>query len=172
MVFSTHIVHYDKLLFTKEVNFYGSQQKLCPTTTNTKFQLTFNSLRPSDAIWQNKSGPTFAQVVDFCLATLSHYLNHSLTYHHIHQLDSFHNSLLKFTTKIQIKALPHEPFVRAIRPIGPHHKGPLTHWGLVMPYGAKIWVNIGSGNGLLPDGTKPLPEPMLTYHQQSRVTFN
>ena len=28
---------------------------------------------------------------------------------------------------------------------------------------AKIWVNIGSGNGLLPDGTKPLPEAMLTY---------
>ena len=26
-------------------------------------------------------------------------------------------------------------------------------------------VNIGSGNGLLPDGTKPLPEPMLTYYQ-------
>ena len=23
-----------------------------------------------------------------------------------------------------------------------------------------IWVNIGSGNRLLPDGTKPLPEPM------------
>ena len=30
---------------------------------------------------------------------------------------------------------------------------------------AEIWVNIGSGNGLLPDGTKPLPEPMLTNHQ-------
>ena len=29
----------------------------------------------------------------------------------------------------------------------------------------EVWVNIGSGNGLLPDGTKPLPEPMLTYHQ-------
>ena len=29
----------------------------------------------------------------------------------------------------------------------------------------QIWVNDGSGNGLLPDGTKPLPEPMLTYHQ-------
>ena len=27
----------------------------------------------------------------------------------------------------------------------------------------EIWVNIGSGNGLLPDDTKPLPEPMLTY---------
>ena len=25
-----------------------------------------------------------------------------------------------------------------------------------------IWVNNGSGNGLLPVGTKPLPEPMLT----------
>ena len=27
-----------------------------------------------------------------------------------------------------------------------------------------IWVNIGSDNGLLPDGTKPLHEPVLTYH--------
>ena len=32
----------------------------------------------------------------------------------------------------------------------------------------EIWVSIGSGNGLLPDGTKPLPEhaePMLTDHR-------
>ena len=28
----------------------------------------------------------------------------------------------------------------------------------------EIWVNIGSRNGLLSDGTKPLPEPMLTDH--------
>ena len=28
------------------------------------------------------------------------------------------------------------------------------------------WVSIGSSNGLLPDGTKPLPDPMLTYHQR------
>ena len=35
----------------------------------------------------------------------------------------------------------------------------------------EIWVNIGSGNGLLPDGTKPLPKPMLTYHQWRPVTF-
>ena len=27
----------------------------------------------------------------------------------------------------------------------------------------EILVNTGSGSGLLPDGTKPLPEPMLTY---------
>ena len=26
----------------------------------------------------------------------------------------------------------------------------------------QIWGNIGSGNGLLHDGTKPLPEPILT----------
>ena len=45
---------------------------------------------------------------------------------------------------------------------------PLTHWGVVTP---ENWVNIGSGNGLLPDGTKPLPEPMLTDHQWSPVTF-
>ena len=41
----------------------------------------------------------------------------------------------------------------------------LTPCGLVTP----IWhqsslVNIGSGNGLLPDGTKSLPEPILTDH--------
>ena len=35
----------------------------------------------------------------------------------------------------------------------------------------QIWVNVGSGNGLLPDGTNPLPEPMLTDHQWSPVTF-
>ena len=35
----------------------------------------------------------------------------------------------------------------------------------------EIWINIGLGNGLLPDGTKPLPEQMLTDHQRSSVTF-
>ena len=34
-----------------------------------------------------------------------------------------------------------------------------------------MWVNIGSGNDLLPNGTKPLPEPMLTYHQWIPVTI-
>ena len=33
------------------------------------------------------------------------------------------------------------------------------------------WVNIASGNGLVTDGTKPLPEPMLTDHQRSPVKF-
>ena len=28
-----------------------------------------------------------------------------------------------------------------------------------------IWINIGSGHGLLPNGTKPQPDTMLIYHQ-------
>ena len=46
----------------------------------------------------------------------------------------------------------------------------LTH-GLVTPYGVRVLVKVSSGNGLLPDGTKPLPEPMLTYHQL-RSSYN
>ena len=36
----------------------------------------------------------------------------------------------------------------------------------------EICVNIGSGHGLLPDGTKPLPEPMLTYHHWDSLTIS
>ena len=40
------------------------------------------------------------------------------------------------------------------------------HWSLVTPIMlSENLVNIGSGNGLVPGGTMPLPEPMLTYHQ-------
>ena len=35
----------------------------------------------------------------------------------------------------------------------------------------QIWVNIGLGNGLLTDGTKPLPEPMFTYLHRCSVAF-
>ena len=34
--------------------------------------------------------------------------------------------------------------------------------GLMTQLETYIWVNIASGNGMLPDGTKPSPEPMLT----------
>ena len=34
-----------------------------------------------------------------------------------------------------------------------------------------ILVNTGSSNGFVPDGTKPLPEPMLTYHSGGLVAF-
>ena len=39
------------------------------------------------------------------------------------------------------------------------------------PRNGVIWVDIGSGNGLLPDSTKALPEPMLTYHHSCSVAF-
>ena len=34
-----------------------------------------------------------------------------------------------------------------------------------MKYATHIGVNIGSGNGLVPGGTKPSPEPMLTIDE-------
>ena len=48
----------------------------------------------------------------------------------------------------------------------------LTHCGLVTPYDDTDQINIGSGNDLVPDGTKPLPEPMLTSHQRCSVAFS
>ena len=37
---------------------------------------------------------------------------------------------------------------------------------------SKIFVKNGSGNGLLPGGTKPLPEPKLIYHQKYSAAFS
>ena len=36
----------------------------------------------------------------------------------------------------------------------------------------QIWVNIDSGNALLPDGTKLLPHSMLTYYQWGPLAFS
>ena len=35
----------------------------------------------------------------------------------------------------------------------------------------EIWVNVGSDNGLLSDGFKPIPEPVLSNHQWGLVAF-
>ena len=35
----------------------------------------------------------------------------------------------------------------------------------------QMWVNIGSDDSLLPGGTKPLLEPMLTYHETYSIAF-
>ena len=67
-------------------------------------------------------------------------------------------------------------FVRGIHrgPVNSSHKWPVTRkkfpfddaiMGLVMPYSIKNLVNIDAGNGLLPDGTRPLPELMLINHR-------
>ena len=44
--------------------------------------------------------------------------------------------------------------------------GTLTHW-----VGTNNLLNLGSGDGLLPNCTKLLPEPKLTYHQWSPEVF-
>ena len=38
-------------------------------------------------------------------------------------------------------------------------------------FGYQIWFCTRLGNGLAPDGTKPLPGPKLTFHQWSLVVF-
>ena len=43
-----------------------------------------------------------------------------------------------------------------------------TYCGLAKPCD-EIWVNLDSGNDLLPDGTKPLPEPILSKHQMCHL---
>ena len=35
-----------------------------------------------------------------------------------------------------------------------------------------IWVNINSGNDLLPDDAKPLAEPVMTYHLGGPVALH
>ena len=47
----------------------------------------------------------------------------------------------------------------------------IFHKPLVTPYGDTELGEIGSGKGLLPDGTKPLLELMLTYHQWNPAVF-
>ena len=47
----------------------------------------------------------------------------------------------------------------------------LLNYGIVMPYGDIELGNIGSGNGLVPDGTKPLPVPMLPFYLCGFVAF-
>ena len=42
-----------------------------------------------------------------------------------------------------------------------------THCCIVMPYNDTYMGQ--NGNGLLPDVTKPIPEPVLTYHQLTRT---
>ena len=72
----------------------------------------------------------------------------------IKYLFSFKKPLLKISAKCR-------PFWSG------HHY--LTHWRCHMT--TEICVNIGSGNGLMPDGTKPLPGPTLTSLQWDPLAF-
>ena len=56
----------------------------------------FNSLWPSDTIWQHKSGSTLAQVMACCLTAPSHYLNQCWL---IISKVQWHSSVDNFTTE-------------------------------------------------------------------------
>ena len=47
----------------------------------------------------------------------------------------------------------------------------LTQCNLMVSYGDIDLVTADPGNGLLPDGTKPLPAPTLTYNRLGPITF-
>ena len=51
------------------------------------------------------------------------------------------------------------------------HPSYLNHYGLTTPYGDVVLINIGSGSGLLPDDTKPLNKPILSYQKWDPMTF-
>ena len=73
----------------------------------------------------------------------------------------------------QVISNTHTDFTMTVVPYQVHITlHPLTHCDLVIQSSditSWILVNIGLGNGLLPDGTKPLPEPILIYYQWERV---
>ena len=47
----------------------------------------------------------------------------------------------------------------------------LIHCGVVTPYGIGLLGQQWFGNGLFPDGNKPLPEPVLTYYQWDSLAY-
>ena len=111
----------------------------------------------------------------------------------------FFNENVRISMKISLKFVPKGPInniptlvqIMAWRRSGdkplsePMMVSLLTHICITLPQWVKIialWpgdaicfivelVNIGSDNGLLPDGTKPLPEPIMTNHQWGLVAF-
>ena len=46
-----------------------------------------------------------------------------------------------------------------------------THGGLILPYGSIDLTLHGSGNGLLPDGTKPFYMNQWWFHQSGPTAF-
>ena len=75
------------------------------TTTDGRQDPLINSLRPSDAIWWHRSGPTLAPVMAWCLTAPSHYLNqYWLTMSDV----LWHPPESNFATSIQVTILYNE----------------------------------------------------------------
>ena len=79
------------------------------------------------------------------------------------------------TNRQQVFSNTHTDFTMTVVPYQEYITlHPLTYCDLVIQSSditSWILVNIGLGNGLFPDGTKPLPEPILIYHQWECVAF-
>ena len=104
---------------------------------------SINSLGPSDAIWRQRSRSTLAQVMACCLTAPSHYLNQCWLIIGMVQWHLYEGSFTRDTSTID-------------------------HLNQLENYSYKIYSESPRGqrvNGLLPDGTIPLPDPMLIHHQ-------
>ena len=128
-----------------------------------------NWLRPSDAIWWHRSGSTLAQVMACCLTAPSHYLNQ---YWLIISKVLWHSSegnFIKDTSPITKVSLKIAFLILNWNLPGANE---LIHCGLVPSYGIIHWVDSGSGNALLPDEIKPLPEPNVNFLAPLRCCCN
>ena len=134
----------------------------------------FNSLRPSDAIWRQWSWTTLAQVMACCLTAPSHYLNQCWL---IIRGVLWHTSESSFAGIAQGIDSGYEFEKYILKNIFKSPRGQWVNhiyfdWGIIIDYINSLWPTniiwqcrsgstIGAGNGLLPDGTKPLPESVL-----------
>ena len=80
----------------------------------------------------------------------------------MYQYDEFENYIFKISAT-GVNELNHTLWSWDLGQSGSDTKHSSSH----AKVGTHVWVNIISGYGILPDGTKPLPEAMLTSSVRS-----
>ena len=131
----------------------------------------FNSLGPSDATWWQRTESILAQVMACCLTAPSHYLNQCqliISTFLCHPSEGI--TLRKSEETNQLNKI--ENYIFKIASISPRGQWVINS----LPPSDAIWqqilANKGSDNSLLPYGTKPLPEPMLTSNHWHPFQYN
>ena len=109
------------------------------------FFVGHNSSPPSAASMRQWTGSTLLQVMACCLTAPSHYLNQWW-------LILWHSSGGSCGESPKLPVTKPSSEIASLK----------SHLDLTGDNESVNWINIASGNGLLPDGTKPLPEPMMT----------
>ena len=120
------------------------------------WQFEYDCGLDNDAIWNITV--TLVQIMACRWFGTSHYLN---------QLTICHRNKLQYNLIEDTNIFIHKKSSAKWQPFCSGLTG-LTPWGLVTKLN---WFYIGLGNGLLPDGTKSLPEPMLTSHLLCYMAF-